>query len=272
MTTDPGAPSPVDAPPSTPPLPPPPAEPPVTDPGIESAAAPAPARKTRRPRPVLLLVSGLVLGTAAGGGIGYAVQAGRPPTPLPPIQVALPTYPSEVLDPAVAAASAPTPLAIDGDLRKLLITAPSGSKPWDDYPETPSWITVGERAEQSGNTVNAFKNLNETGFRRAVEVDWKQSDLLVRVSLVQYSADFADEADRTTFIKAALKPFADEANGGYMVDDEPSYWAETTEKFYLGVAYAQRGTVLMEIKVFGTRPVDPEVVKDLAKKQWERLV
>ncbi|MER5349364.1 hypothetical protein ABT093_03390 [Kitasatospora sp. NPDC002551] len=260
MTTDPVAPSPADAPP------------PAAGSATEPDAAPAPARRPRRPRPVLLLVSGLVLGTAAGGGIGYAVQAGRPPTPLPPLQVALPTYPAEVLNPAVAAAAAPSPLAIDGDLRKLLITAPSGSKAWDDSPDKPSWITVGELAEQRGDSGNAFKNLNTSGFRRAVEVGWEQGGLKVRVTLLQYTADDVAHAEPGGRNGSELKPFADEANGGYQVEDRPSFWAETTEKYYLGTAAAQRGTVKMNIEVFGTQPVDAEVVKNLAKQQWERLV
>nr|BEK63629.1 hypothetical protein KPHV_08560 [Kitasatospora purpeofusca] len=289
MTTDPVAPSPVDAPPPTPPAGAPdlPTAPPETAPlaAAPSEAAPEapseattdttteatpPARRPRRPRPVLLLVSGLVLGTVAGGGVGYAIQAKRPPTPLPPVQVALPSYPAGALDPVVAAAAVPTPLAIDGDLRKLLLTAPSGSTPWGDYPDTPSWITAGELAEHEGRTAAVFKQLNTRGFRRAVEIDWKQGDLKVRVSLIQYTADRSAEAAART-LGRTLEPFAPGANGGYEVDSRASYWAETTETFYGADAVAQRGTVVMEVKVFGTRPVSPEVVKDLAKRQWERL-
>ncbi|MCG6494819.1 hypothetical protein [Kitasatospora sp. A2-31] len=255
----------------------------AAEPGAEPAAAPAfppafppvagplPTSRPRRPRPVLLLVSGLLLGAVVGGAVGYAVQAGRPPTPLPPIQVALPSYPAAVVDPRAAAAAAPKPLAVDGDLRKLLVPAPAGATPWADYPDTPTWITVGELAERSGRSAEVFRTLNAKDFRRAVEVDWKQDGLKVRVSLIQFSADRAAEAkSRATGYN--LKPFADDANGGYQVDSEASYWAETTEKYYLGTAHAQRGTVVMEIKVFGTEPVNPDVVKGIAKQQWERLV
>ncbi|MFJ3787991.1 hypothetical protein [Kitasatospora sp. NPDC090091] len=245
----------------------PPAEPPVFVP----AAAPLPASRPRRPRPVLLLVSGLLLGAVVGGAVGYAVQAGRPPTPLPPIQVALPSYPAAVVDPSAAAAAAPKPLAVDGDLRKLLVSAPAGATAWADYPDTPTWITVGELAERSGRSAEVFKTLNAKEFRRAVEVDWKQDGLKVRISLIQFSADRAAEA-KSRATSYNLKPFADDANGGYQVDSEASYWAETTEKYYLGTAHAQRGTVVMEIKVFGTEPVNPDVVKGIAKQQWERLV
>ncbi|MDY0811201.1 hypothetical protein [Kitasatospora purpeofusca] len=274
MTIESAAPSHADPPPAGP-FPGQPEEPPTSSPPTDPATpapAPALARKPRRPRPVLLLVCGLLLGTAAGGGIGYAVQSNRPPTPLPRIQATVPTYPAEVLDPAAAAAAAeaaPAPLAIDGDLRKLLLTAPPGSTSWNEYPTTPSWITVGERADRTAGVAHNFISLNEHGFRRAAEVDWKQNGLKVRITLIQRSADFAAEAGMRD---TDLQPFTADANGGYRIAAAPLYWNETTEKYYLGTAVAQRGTVQMQVEVFGTQPVDAEVVKGLAKQQWERLV
>ncbi|WP_405365612.1 hypothetical protein [Kitasatospora sp. NBC_00039] len=290
MTTESVEPSPADAPPpaapAAPAIPPPaPAAVPSPEPSAAEtptvvpaeasafppAEAPAPVRRPRRPRPVLLAVSGLVLGTVVGGAVGYAIQASRPPTPLPPIQVALPSYPAGPVDAAAAAAAAPKPLAIDGDLRKLLMTAPTGSTAWGDYPDSPSWISVGELSEHSGRSAEVFKSLNSKEFRRAAEIDWQKDGLKVRVSLIQYSVDRAAEA-KSRASGYRLKPFADDANGGYQVDSQASYWADTTEQYYLGTALAQRGTVVMEIKVFGTQSVDPEVVKGIAKQQWERLV
>ncbi|MFJ9951471.1 hypothetical protein [Kitasatospora sp. NPDC091207] len=265
----------AEAPAQTPAAPAAPVVPPAPPAPFAAAFVPdgpaAPSRRPGRPRPVLLLVCGLVLGTVLGGAVGYAIQANRPPTPLPPIQVALPSYPAEVVDPAAVAEAAPKPPAVDGDLRKLLITVPAGGTAWADYPDTPSWITVGELAERTGRSAETFKNLNYHDFRRAVEVDWKKDDLKVRVTLIQYAADRAAEA-KSRAAGYRLQPFAEEANGGFQVDSEPSYWAETTEQYYYGTALAQRGTVVMEVKVFGTRPVNPDVVKDIAKQQWERLV
>ncbi|MDH6705713.1 hypothetical protein P3T27_002435 [Kitasatospora sp. MAA19] len=229
-------------------------------------------RAPRRPRPVLLAVSGLVLGTLVGGGVGYAVQAQRPPTPLPPIQVARPSYPAQAVDPAALAAQQPKPLAIDGDLVKLLISAPDGSTAWADYPDKPSWMSVGEVSDHSGTAARDFKDLNTRGFRRAAEVDWKKGDAKYRVLLIQYAPDRANEAAVYTAFARNLESFADGANGGYQVEKEPGHWNESTEQFYYGSALAQRGTVVMVVEVFDTKPVNPEVVKDLAKQQWERLV
>ncbi|MFJ8437238.1 hypothetical protein ACIQ9P_38700 [Kitasatospora sp. NPDC094019] len=244
-----------------------PAEPPTAGPAI-----PPLPRGPRRPRPALLLACALVLGTVAGVGAGYAIQSGRPPTPLPPLQVALPTYPSEVVDPAAVAAAAPPPLAIDGDLRGLLLTAPSGSTPWADEPDKPSWVTVGELAERAKQAADIFRSYNQQGFRRAAQVAWTQDALDIHITLTQFKADFANKADNKRWNPGEFEPFAPEANGGFRTESKPAYWAETTDQYYLGLAVAQRGTVLMQVRVFGTKPVDAEVVKNLAKQQWERLV
>ncbi|MFD7594087.1 hypothetical protein ACFV6D_13770 [Kitasatospora sp. NPDC059812] len=293
MTTEPALPPPGTAPaPAAPPRPAAmPAEPssaelpsaapqfatevPSDAPGPEllSAGPERAPRAPRRPRPVLLAVSGLVLGTLVGGGVGYAVQAQRPPTPLPPIQVARPSYPAAAVDPTAFAAQQPKPLAIDGDLLKLLIGAPDGSAAWGEFPDKPSWVSVGELAEHSDSAVRDFKDLNSRGFRRAAEVNWKKGDTRYRVSLVQYAPDRANEAaTHAVGTTRNLKPFADGANGGYRVDETPRYWADSADRYYYGQAVAQRGTVAMVVEVFDPKPVNPDVVKDLAKQQWERLV
>ncbi|MFF2617319.1 hypothetical protein [Kitasatospora sp. NPDC058046] len=270
MTTEPAEPV-----PAAPAVPPPPAAPPVApEPAVPAApfapeaGAPKAPRGPRRPRPVLLTACALVLGTLAGGGVGYAVQAQRPPTPLPPLQAARPAYPAERVDPAALAAEQPAPIGIDGDLTKLLIGAPEGSAPWDDHPDKPSWISIGELAEEKGGAADTFKDLASRGFRRAAEVNWKKDGVFYRVQLVQFTEDRADEA-KTGYWPL---PFAESANGGYKVDILPRYWSESTEQFYYGGAHAKRGSVEMTIEVFDTKPVNPDTLKDLAKRQWERLV
>jgi hypothetical protein len=236
----------------------------ATEAAPEPEAAP---RAPRRPRPVLLSTCALVLGALAGSGVGYAIQAQRPPTPLPKLQVAHPSYPAQVVDPAAFAAEQPAPPAIDGDLRKLLISAPAGSGPWSDLPDKPSWVSVGDLAEFSDKPELAFKNLNSTGFRRAVGVNWKKDDIRYRVLLTQYTPDHSSEA-RTRH----GEPFADDANGGYTVDDVPERWSDSSDQYYYGFATAKRGTVQMSVEIFSPKPVDSGALKDLAKQQWERLV
>ncbi|MFE4517785.1 hypothetical protein ACFRMQ_26740 [Kitasatospora sp. NPDC056783] len=268
MTTEPAEPAPAasgPAPaPAAPAVPPPPATPPAAPPvAPEPAEAPAP----RRPRPVRLAACALVLGVLAGGGVGYAVQAQRPPTPLPPLQATRPSYPVDTVDPAALAAAQPGPLAIDGDLTKLLIGVPEGTKPWADFPDKPSWISIGDLADESGDAVDTFKDLAAHGFRRAAEVNWQKDDTRYRVSLIQYTAEHADQVRSVTW-----PAFADGAGGGYKVDAEPRQWADSNDKYYFGQAVAKRGSVRMTVEIFGTQPVNPDTLKDLAKRQWERLI
>ncbi|MEV7774555.1 hypothetical protein [Kitasatospora sp. NPDC086791] len=268
---------PAPAAPPAPPAVPPPLTPPATGPWAADPFTTGPGdlleagperepRAPRRPRPVALAACALVLGTLTGGGVGYAVQAQRPPTPLPSLQVARPSYPAGTVDPAALAAQQPAPLSIEGDLTKLLLTAPEGSTPWGDNPDKPSWISIGELADHSGKSATVFRDLASRGFRRAVEVDWTKDGVHYRVSLIQYAPDHADEAKSSPWL-----PFAEGANGGYKVETEPDHWAESTEQFYYGQAVAKRGSVQMTIEAFGTQQVNADILKDLAKRQWERL-
>ncbi|KJS54891.1 hypothetical protein VM98_16495 [Streptomyces rubellomurinus subsp. indigoferus] len=294
MTTEPAEPSPAPAP-AVPPAPAAPAAPPqpspapaaITDlsaephtaphagpapapaaPGDVLAAGPEqPARAPRRPRPVLLSVYGLVLGVLAGGGVGYAVQAQRPPTPLPPLQVALPGYPAAPVDASAFAAAQPKAPAIEGDLTKLLVKPPAGSEPWGDFPDKASWVSVGELAEHKGDAADLFKSLLGSGIRRAAEVDWKKDGIRYRVTLTQYTAQDADNAkpDRG-------QQFADDVDSSFRIYDTPRHWADSTDTYYYGSAAAKRGSVQMLVEVFAPQPLDAEAVKSLAKEQWERLV
>ncbi|MFD5435649.1 hypothetical protein ACFWJ4_26335 [Kitasatospora sp. NPDC127067] len=285
MTTEPAEPAPAVPAASAAAVPPPPAAPPAAPaappvapehgvpavPAVPAepfaAEAPPAPRAPRRPRPVLLGACALVLGTLVGGGVGYAVQAQRPPTPLPPLQVAHPSYPAGTVDPAALAAEQPKPLAIDGDLTKLLITAPEGSAPWADFADKPSWVSIGELAEENGDEVATFKDLASNGFRRAAEVAWKKDDVRYRITLTQFTADHADQVRSVTW-----PAFADGAPGGYKVDAAPHHWADSNEQYYFGEAVAKRGPLEMKVEVFGPQPVNPDTLKDLAKRQWERLV
>ena len=246
--------------------------PPAGVPAWGAAWTPAavPARR-RRPRPVLLLSSALVLGTLLGGIVGYGIQERRRPTPLPPLQVALPAYPAAAADPKAVADAAPKPLAVDGDLVKLVIARPEGTEAWGDNPDSPSWLTVGELADWSGASKTTFTSLNQRGFRRAAGVDWKKGDTKYRVTLLQFGPDSAAGAIAEATDGGSTSSFADGVNGGYRVASTPSTWADSTNKYYYGYAVARRGTLVMKIEIFAPQKADAAELKDLAEKQWERL-
>ncbi|MFI6155054.1 hypothetical protein ACIBCA_20435 [Kitasatospora sp. NPDC051170] len=240
---------------------------PLTALDVLAAGPEQPPRPPRRPRPVLLSVYGLALGVLAGAAVGYAVQAQRPPTPLPPLQVARPAYPQQSVDASAFAATQPRPPAVEGDLTKLLVKPPTGSAPWGELPDQPSWVSAGDIAQHHGDAARQFKALLGSGFRRAAEVDWTKDEIRYRVLLTQYAPEHSDAAT-----VPSGQPFAPDIEGTYRVFDEPDHWAESTEQFYYARAGARRGALVMEIEVFSPRPVDPESVKSLAKQQWERLV
>ncbi|WP_442738151.1 hypothetical protein ACQUSN_12805 [Streptomyces pseudogriseolus] len=84
-------------------------------------------RRRRGGRTVTLIGAALVLGLVAGTCTGYLVQAGRAPTPLPPLS-------QPVLAQARGEGPAPLPAAqdrrvrTDGDLRELLLKKPRAAK------------------------------------------------------------------------------------------------------------------------------------------------
>ncbi|MFF1500664.1 hypothetical protein ACFVZR_12440 [Streptomyces sp. NPDC058316] len=117
----------------------------------EAAPAAAPVAKGPRGRTALLIAAAAVLGIAGGTAVGYDVQAGRAPTPLPALAQPDLAYPAK----ALPADKAPDPLPAsqdrqvrtDGDLRKLLADRPAG---WSEDKAVPGlrdgWLGVDEYA------------------------------------------------------------------------------------------------------------------------------
>ncbi|MDH6137400.1 hypothetical protein P3T37_006832 [Kitasatospora sp. MAA4] len=249
---------------------------PDTAPDSAPDTAPAPTTRGRRPRTALLLVGALLLGPVIGGGVGYAVQAGRPPTPLPPLQLTvLPHYPSTVLDDRAAADAAPKPLAIDGDLRKLLIGKPADAQDWDDFgfADGDGWESAANLARSMGNSAQRFHLILAEGFRRTAATSWQKGDVKYLVQLTQYDADHAataitDVAGRGVTVP---RPFANGMEGGYGADDTPLTYSDTTEQYYYALARARRGNVLISVEEFSSTKLGPDEVKDLAQRQWEQL-
>ena len=248
---------------------------PDTDPTPQTPAPPRPRRRT-----TLLLAAAVVLGVVGGAGAGYAVQANRPPTPLPPLVAVRPHYPAERLDAKAAAAAEPAPLAIDGDLRKLLIAKPKGAKEWDFMPAQDGWMPIDDMALMRGDPAQVFEDLLRTGFRRAAMVSWREEDVHVRVRLIQYRVDKA--ATVINAVKDArqcgiwdqpctIRPIPGTNSGVAYVALKSQTYTNSDERYFLGIAAARRGDVLMWIEIHSPKKVALSHLMDLAKSQWGKL-
>ncbi|MBB4924323.1 hypothetical protein [Kitasatospora kifunensis] len=261
---------------STPALVPPQGDPhsdPQSDPHSDPHSDP-PSRP-RRPRTALLLVGALLLGPLLGGGIGYAIQQQRPPTPLPALlPVSAPAYPAGHLNAQDSAAIAPRPLAIDGDLRPLLLPKPSDAQDWDDFgiADAGDWATISELAMEYGKVADNFQQLASTGFRRAAVNTWQKDGVKYRIELIQYFSDNASSAINATLAAGVSgTPFGDTMEGAYEAPAQQETYAETTDRFYHGRALTRRGDLLVSVEAFGDAQVNADKVRELAKQQWERL-
>ncbi|WP_405018554.1 hypothetical protein OHV05_17695 [Kitasatospora sp. NBC_00070] len=242
--------------------------------GTEEQPPAAPRRPLGTGR---LLLAALLVGPLLGGSVGYAVQAARPATPLPGLPVAAPQYPTAPADEKAVADGTLKPLEIDGDLRKLLITKPDGAEDWDNYGrgDDSGWISAGERAMSYGNSDNVFRRMLREGFRRDAIVTWRKGETRWRVELIQYQSDKASSAGQLALERddnGATTPLPGTASGVYLTPPEAHTYVESTEKYYFGQALARRGDLVMRISVYAPAQVNADELKDVAKRQWERLV
>ncbi|MCT9003645.1 hypothetical protein ACWGKW_06895 [Streptomyces sp. NPDC054766] len=240
---------------------------------VESDDAPPVPRARRRGRTTLLIATAAVLGLVAGTCTGFLVQADREPTKLPPLS-----------QPVVAQAKGegPEPLSAaqdhrvktDGDLRKLLLPRPKGTKVPDWAPEQDGWLDLAGYAHSLDHSDREFEDLIKAEFRRGAGVSWTVgSTYSTEIRLVQYrqeenlsaavqASDWNVEgASDSSFPGASdgmVYLFKPERKAGYL----PLYKAQAT---------ASRGDIAMEIWIFDSKPIPKSKIMDLAKRQLERL-
>ncbi|MFF2098200.1 hypothetical protein [Streptomyces sp. NPDC058202] len=256
---------------------------PVVDPGPQQSAEPVPAAaedvpaeprpRRRRGRTALLIATAAVLGLVAGTCTGFVIQADREPTRLAPLS-----------QPVVAQAKGdgPEPLSAahdhrvktDGDLRKLLLSRPKGTKtvPWTQ--EEDGWLGLAGYADSLAHADREFKSLIDAEFRRAAGVSWAvgRTDS-TEIRLVQYrqeeglsaltrSTGWGVDDTRSWALPGAADGmvylFQPERKAGYL----PVYKAQAT---------AWRGDIAMEIWIYDSKPIPKSKIMDLAKRQLERL-
>ncbi len=233
-----------------------------------------PARRKRKFGVGALFLTAVVAGPLIGVGVGYGIQAARPATPLPALEAPKLSYPAERVDAKALAAAGPQPLNIDGDLRDLLIKRPDGSQDETDG-DGDGWLTVADLAEYRGDSAREFTDLLADGLRRTASVSWSSGDVKYRVKLMQYTPEAVNKVMLGMMPRSTtdmdLSQIAGNDDSLIMTSKVEYTYARSTEKYYYGEALARKGTVLMDIQVYGKNPVDRVQLADVAKRQWERI-
>jgi hypothetical protein len=241
-------------------------------------AAPDAPAKRRRGRTVALICAAAVLGLVAGTCAGYLVQADREPTPLPPLsQPVLPQAKGK--GPAPLSAAQDRRVKTEGDLRELLLDKPRGAKRTEWTEGSDGWLDLAAYADRFEKPDVAFGQLVQDQFRRAAMTGWEVGDdYTVDIRLVQYrqeeSASAAEVALEGQYWPEQERhdswPIPGTGEGRAYVLAEPE-----TEDGYLSLygaqAHAARGDIVMEIYVYGTKPVPKKMIMSLAERQMERL-
>lgn len=222
-----------------------------------------------------------MLGVVTGTVTGYAVQYGRPPTPLPPLAR------QDLATPApLAANDATTDRTInanrwdkaDEDLAKKLLDAPAGAKDAESGYESPDEFA----AHYYESPERGFTSLVDDKVRRIATASWKEGeDTYVDVRLLQFrDRDGADgwRKGQSTYMRQ--DDFA--GNDGYALAGVPTdfgrAWLGKTKQKpgYLpirtGRVLVRRGDIVMDVGIVNERgDLSEGEIDDLAKKQLERL-
>lgn len=228
----------------------------------------------RRGRTTLLIATAAALGLVGGACAGYLVQADRKPTKLP--SLSQPTL-------RQAKGPAPEPLSaaqdrqvrLDGDLRKLLVRRPAGSREERFYGGgDKGWLSLARYAEFFERPDSEFRYLIAQEFRRAAVTSWQQDGMYVTVRLVQFRQDSVRGPVKAT---ESSSSYAEEvpATDSWSLPGTGDGMAYTHRRpeggMYNAEAYAWRANVAVEIFVYDNKPVPKKTIMDLAKKQMERL-
>ncbi|MER5434343.1 hypothetical protein [Streptomyces sp. NPDC002588] len=229
----------------------------------------------RRGRAVLTVAVAAVLGVIAGTCTGYVVQAGREPTPLPPLSQPVVGQAKGEVEPLSAAQD--RKVRTDGDLRKLLVSRPKGVRD-TEVPE--GWMDISEYAESYDRPANAFTNLNGDEFRRVATTSWREGETFSAwVYLAQFREDskigasewagsgvyWAEKTDDTR-----SWPLPGTGDGMAYVHDTPERKAGYLP-LYAAEAHAWRGDICMEIWLYDSRPIPKQKIMDLAERQVGKL-
>ncbi|MEU8590234.1 hypothetical protein AB0C59_25020 [Streptomyces sp. NPDC048664] len=242
-------------------------------PGVD-APAPGGAPARRSGRTPLLIAVAAVTGVVAGTCVGYVVQADRKPT-------ALPSLSQPVL--AQAKGRAPEPLSAvadrrvkrDGDLRDLLLPRPRGARSEAYEGSKDGWLPLDAYADNFDRPAGAFWEQLGMEFRRAAATSWREGDSrFVDVRLVQYRQEEQIEAvDVTTDANQWAESKGDTRSVSVPGTGDGMAYVHTRQDggLYYAEAHAWRGDIVMEAWIYDTKPIPQAAIRDVAKRQMERL-
>ncbi|MFB7498927.1 hypothetical protein ACFC09_30300 [Streptomyces sp. NPDC056161] len=249
----------------------------LTDP-VDLADPVGPARPRRRGRTTALVAVAAVLGVVAGTCTGYLIQADREPTELPSLSQPVVKQAKGEVEPLSAAQD--RRVKTDGDLRKLLIARPAGTR--DGFLEgvDDGWLDQAAYSNWYKHPAAQFEILTDTQFRRAVGTSWRVGDTYeVEVVLAQYRQELdlaASEATGGDRYWAESQdgtrswPVPGTGSGQAYVHDKP-YRESGYVPVYSAEAHAWRGDISVEIFIHDTKPVSKEKILDLAERQMGKL-
>lgn len=266
MTENEQLPEPVAAPalPTTPALPPMAALPMFPFP-------PAPERR-RRIKTRTLLASAVVLGVLGGLGAGYEIQSARPPTPLPALLPAAPTYGPV----GVYAGIAPSPLpssqddltVTDGDLTKLLLPTPAGASidgAWDHQ-----WIDVMDESElcYSESQQKCFSDKIKDGVRALADTGWTTSSgYYEEIRIFR----FAPSYDTLSFLQD-IPSYGTPIDTPPQLDASAVSYTDLEDGDYLDYGAASHGDIVVEFWVSSSkRAPSTSLINSLMTQQMARL-
>ncbi|MFD7497553.1 hypothetical protein ACFV8T_35305 [Streptomyces sp. NPDC059832] len=254
----------------------------------ETAPVAAPVAKRPRGRTALLVVAAAVLGIAGGTAVGYDVQAGRAPTPLPALSQSDLAYPAKALPPGKAPdplpASQDRRVRTDGDLRRLIADRPAG---WSDDDNSvlgigDGWLSPDIYARSFEEEGSMYEYFLESDIRRIASAAWKRGQYrTAETNLVQFGSstfqgarEFAEAQLRYmpgTEIGAGNSGDAIKGSGNgryflYEVDRKPGYLPS-----YHARATVYRGDIVADIHLYDTVPISKKDIRTLAERQLERL-
>jgi hypothetical protein len=211
---------------------------------------------------ITLVLLALFAGMVAGGGTVWLLRspAGGPTaraTTSPP-----------------AAPSSPAPTSYTGSLRALFLGAPANATEGSAFYRP---LTIDSIAGTFADPTHARQVLRISGFDEGAYAGWTANGLNIYIEL--YRFDLTEGARSYEFyvsdLYAADATFIDHSPVPG-VDGSALYVSGVPNKVagdrYTGHAFAARGQLYMSVYVEATtKPVDPAVPADVAKRQYDQL-